>query len=153
MSAPVPSSSICAEQALQTYTHRREVMFYDTDIGGIVHNLAYLRHIEEARTLMACHQLGMDMQSLSQEQIFPVLTRTEIDYKKPATLGDTLEIEGRLSQIERVRFWVEFNVFRASDKLHLVSCKQALVLVQAPENRPLRLPAIWDNWRQALQAQ
>ena len=27
-----------------------EVMFYDTDCGGVVHNLAYLRMIEACRT-------------------------------------------------------------------------------------------------------
>jgi hypothetical protein len=30
-----------------------EVMFYDTDCGGVVHNIAYLRMIEKARTKLA----------------------------------------------------------------------------------------------------
>ena len=30
---------------------QEEVMFFDTDCGGVVHNIAYLRFIETARTL------------------------------------------------------------------------------------------------------
>ena len=30
-----------------------QVMFFDTDCGGVVHNIAYLRFIEIARTLLA----------------------------------------------------------------------------------------------------
>ncbi|MEO6786418.1 MAG: hypothetical protein ABI318_09830 [Chthoniobacteraceae bacterium] len=31
----------------------QQVMFFDTDCAGVVHNLAYLRMIETARTLLA----------------------------------------------------------------------------------------------------
>lgn len=41
---------------------REEVMFFDTDIGGVVHNIAYLRMIETARTRLAA-QLGIDRKS------------------------------------------------------------------------------------------
>jgi hypothetical protein len=46
-SHPVP-----LPQDLQLST-REEVMFFDTDIGGVVHNLAYLRMIETCRTRLA----------------------------------------------------------------------------------------------------
>ena len=32
---------------------REEVMFFDTDCGGVVHNLSYLRMIKTARTRLA----------------------------------------------------------------------------------------------------
>ena len=35
-----------------------QVMFFDTDCAAVVHNIAYLRFIEIARTLLA-EQLGM----------------------------------------------------------------------------------------------
>ena len=35
-----------------------QVMFFDTDCGGVVHNIAYLRFIEVARTLLA-EKLGL----------------------------------------------------------------------------------------------
>ena len=48
------------------YTLNYRVMYYDTDAGGVVHNLAYLRWVEEARTKMAI-ELGMGTAVMSTE--------------------------------------------------------------------------------------
>jgi YbgC/YbaW family acyl-CoA thioester hydrolase len=123
---------------------REEVMFFDTDCGGVVHNIAYLRMIETARTRLAA-QLGMALKEMAQTKVFPVVVRTEIDYKKPAVLGDELRITGWLEKVERVRFWCAFEIRRATDDLLLITCRQALALVQMPQGRPLRLPADWEE--------
>ena len=124
-------------------THE-EVMFFDTDCGGVVHNLAYLRMIETARTRLAA-KMGMKLAEMAQTQLFPVVVRTEIDYKKPAKLGDEIVIHGRLDCVERVRFWCSFEVFRKSDQALLITCRQALALVQMPQGKPMRLPADWSQ--------
>jgi YbgC/YbaW family acyl-CoA thioester hydrolase len=124
-------------------THE-EVMFFDTDCGGVVHNLAYLRMIETARTRLAA-KLGMKLVDMAQTQLFPVVVRTEIDYKKPARLGDELIIHGRLDRVERVRFWCSFEMRRKSDQTLLITCRQALALVQMPQGKPCRLPPEWTE--------
>lgn len=126
-----------------TIETREEVMFFDTDCGGVVHNIAYLRMIETARTRLAA-KLGMKLREMAQTQLFPVVVRTEIDYKKPAKLGDELVIHGRLDSVERVRFWCAFEMRRAEDNTLLITCRQSLALVQMPEGRPMRLP---DDWK------
>ncbi|MGA0854693.1 MAG: acyl-CoA thioesterase, partial [Luteolibacter sp.] len=83
---------------------REEVMFFDTDCGAVVHNLAYLRMIETCRTRLAA-LMGMDLRTMSETQVFPVVVRTEIDYQRPAKLGDWITIRGRLDEISRARFW------------------------------------------------
>jgi YbgC/YbaW family acyl-CoA thioester hydrolase len=123
---------------------REEVMFFDTDIGGVVHNIAYLRMIETARTRLAA-QLGMQLREMARTQIYPVVVRTEIDYRKPATLGDLLVIRGRLERVERARFWVAFEIRRDGEELVLITCRQSLALVQMPQGRPLRLPEDWQE--------
>lgn len=117
---------------------REEVMFFDTDCGGVVHNLAYLRMIETCRTRLAA-LLGMDLKKMSETQIFPVLTRTEVDYRRPAKLGDWLEIRGKLGKVSSARFWCEFEIIREADGELMVTAKQALALVQMPEGKPVRL--------------
>ena len=118
---------------------REEVMFFDTDCGGVVHNIAYLRMIETCRTRLAA-RLGMDLQSMSKTQVYPVVIRTEIDYRRPAKLGDWLTIKGWLAEASRVRFWCEFEIIREEDGVVLVTSRQALALVQMPEGTPQRLP-------------
>ena len=115
------------------------VMYFDTDAGGVVHNIVYLRFIETARTLLAI-QMGMDLSEIERPGIHAVVTRTEIDYKRPAKLGDVLQIQGRVTEWSGVRFWVEFEVTRPSDGALLVSSRQALALVRMPSGRPVRLP-------------
>jgi YbgC/YbaW family acyl-CoA thioester hydrolase len=122
---------------------REEVMFFDTDCGGVVHNIAYLRMIETCRTRLAA-KLGMALKDMAQSQLFPVVVRTEIDYRRPAVLGDELVIHGRLECVERARFWCAFEMKRANDSTQLITCRQQLALVQMPEGRPMRLPADWS---------
>jgi len=121
---------------------REEVMFFDTDCGGVVHNLAYLRMIETCRTRLAA-LMGMDLRSMAETRCFAVVTRTEIDYKRPAALGDWITIRGRLDDLSRARFWCAFEMIRESDGALLVTARQALALVAMPAGKPMRLPAEW----------
>jgi YbgC/YbaW family acyl-CoA thioester hydrolase len=123
---------------------REEVMFFDTDCGAVVHNLAYLRMIETCRTRLAA-KLGMDLRTMSATQVFPVLTRTEIDYRRPARLGDWLVIRGHLAEWSRARFVCAFEMAREIDGEILVTARQTLALVQMPEGKPLRLPTGWPG--------
>ena len=127
-----------------TIETREEVMFFDTDCGGVVHNIAYLRMIETARTRLAA-KLGMNLRDMAHTQVFPVVLRTEIDYRKPAKLGDELVIYGKLQSVERVRFWCSFELRRAEDEQLLITCRQSLALVQMPHGKPMRLPADWTE--------
>ncbi len=130
---------------LPTIETREEVMFFDTDCGGVVHNIAYLRMIETCRTRLAA-KMGMGLRDMAEKQLFPVVIRTEIDYRKPARLGDELVIHGKLDSVERVRFWCSFEMRRPADDTLLITCRQALALVQMPQGKPLRLPADWAKW-------
>ncbi len=116
------------------------VMYFDTDAGGVVHNISYLRFIETARTYLAIN-MGLSFEEIARTQIHPVVVRTEIDYKRPALLGDTLLVNGHVADFSTARFHVEFQVVRPSDAALLVTCRQTLALVQMPGGRPVRLPA------------
>jgi YbgC/YbaW family acyl-CoA thioester hydrolase len=117
-------------------------MFFDTDCAAVVHNIAYLRFIEVARTLLA-EQIGMGLRAMAETQQYPVVVRTEIDYRKPARLGDLLVIHGRIESVERMRFWCAFEIRRRGDDALIVQSRQMLALIQMPAGRPLRLPADW----------
>jgi YbgC/YbaW family acyl-CoA thioester hydrolase len=124
---------------IQTET---QVMFFDTDCAAVVHNIAYLRFIEVARTLLA-EKLGMGLRAMAESKQYPVVVRTEIDYRKPAALGDLLVVHGRLETVERMRFWCAFEIRRRGDDALIVTSRQMLALIQMPEGRPMRLPAEW----------
>ena len=124
------------------YQTEEQVMFFDTDIGGVVHNLAYLRMIETCRTKFA-ETVGFELKAMAKDQVFPVIVRTEIDYRRSATLGDYLVISGKLHSYSRSSFWCEFEVRNKEENSNLlyVTCKQKLAVVQMPSGRPKRIPA------------
>ena len=123
-----------------------QVMFFDTDCGGVVSNIAYLRFIEIARTLLA-EELGLALTEMAENQRYPVVVRTEIDYRRSAKLGDQLVIEGRLDRVERVRFWCSFQITRPKDNTLIAQCRQMLALIEMPEGKLLRLPEHWEEYR------
>jgi YbgC/YbaW family acyl-CoA thioester hydrolase len=125
-----------------------QVMFFDTDCGGVVHNIAYLRFVEIARTLLA-EELGLPLTTMAETQRFPVVVRTEMDYRRGAKLGDRLVVEGWLDQLQRVRFWCGFRIVRPKDEMLIAECRQMLALVEMPQGKVLRLPKEWEKYRKA----
>ena len=123
-----------------------QVMFFDTDCAAVVHNIAYLRFIEVARTLLA-EELGLGLAQMAESQKYPVVVRTEIDYRRAAKLGDRLVVEGWLDQLERVRFWCAFRVMRPADDTLIAECRQMLAIIQMPHAQLLRVPEDWDRYR------
>jgi YbgC/YbaW family acyl-CoA thioester hydrolase len=123
-----------------------QVMFFDTDCAAVVHNIAYLRFIEVARTLLA-EKLGLGLAAIAETKRYPVVVRTEIDYRRAARLGDKLVVEGWLDRLERVRFWCGFKIIRPLDETLIAECRQVLAIIQMPEAKLLRVPDDWDRFR------
>lgn len=124
-----------------------KVYFYDTDAGGVVHNVAYLRIIEAVRSDLA-ECLGWKLRDMvSERSDCPVVYRTEIDYVRPAKLGDDLVVEAKLVKIERVRMTFEFRMLRRPANEVIVKCRQVLVPVDLATGRPRPMPTHWaEKW-------
>ena len=122
------------------------VMFFDTDCGGVVSNIAYLRFIEIARTQLV-EELGLALSEMAETQRYPVVVHTEIDYRHAAKLGDQLVIEGWLDRLERVRFWCAFRIIRPKDNMLIAECRQSIALIEMPAGKLQRLPESWKKCR------
>ena len=122
-----------------------QVMFFDTDCGGVVSNIAYLRFIETARTDLA-EELGLAIVEMAQKQTYPVVVHTEINYRRAAKLGDRLVIEGWLDRVERARFWCAFRITRPQDNTLIAEFRQMLALIEMSTGKLLRLPEHWKTY-------
>src|SRR5207248_1600861 len=99
-----------------------QVMFFDTDCGGVVSNIAYLRFVEVARTALA-EELGLRLTEMMETKRYPVVVRTEINYRRAAKLGDRLVVEGWLDDLQRARFWCAFRITRPVDDVLIAECR------------------------------
>ena len=123
-----------------------QVMFFDTDCGGVVSNIAYLRFIEIARTRLA-EELGLPLAEMAKTQRYPVVVRTEIDYRRGARLGERLVIDGWLDQLRPARFCCAFRITRPADDALIAECRQMVALIEMPAAKLLPLPADWKKYR------
>lgn len=71
-----------------------KVRGYHLDLYGHVNNARYLEFIEEARWELFDEYLG----NLTAKGYSFFVVNINIDYKHPATLGDTLEIDSRITR-------------------------------------------------------
>ena len=120
-----------------------KVYFFDTDAGGVVHNIAYLRMVEVARSHLA-EQLGWPLEKMLEGEC-PVVARTEIDYLKPARLGDELLVKAELSCAERVKFFISTEITRPADGALICRAVQTMVPVDLSTGKPRPLRKDWQQ--------
>lgn len=119
--------------------HRLPIRVYyeDTDAGGIVYHASYLRFAERARTEFL-RSLGMDHATLLAEHGgFFVVTRIEIDFRRPALLDDVLAVETTVASTTRARLVMRQIVTRGQEALAEMLVTLAFL---SRQHRPLRLP-------------
>ena len=120
------------------------VYFFDTDAGGVVHNLTYLRWIEAVRTDLA-EALGWGIgEMVGGKHGCPVLTKTEVEDVKPAKLGDRVRVVSRLGKVGKVRFTVESEVKSAEGQL-FCRATQELVAVDLKTGKAKGLREDWQK--------
>jgi 4-hydroxybenzoyl-CoA thioesterase/acyl-CoA thioester hydrolase len=88
-------------------------------------------------------KMCMPLRQMVQTGLYPVVLRTEIDYRSPGKLGDRLIVRGGVCELGRVRFWVRFEIFRPEDNTILVTSRQSLALIRMPGAKAERLPEDW----------
>ncbi len=121
------------------------VYYEDTDAGGIVYYVNYLKFMERARTEYL-RSLGFDQQILiDQDGIMFLVRNTAVDYLKPAKLDDALEITVSLSRRGRAGFDMIQSIWRADEEL--CRARVSLACVSANSLRPVGMPV---NLRQAM---
>ena len=108
-----------------------------------MHNLTYLRWIEAVRTDLA-EILGWGIgEMVGGEHGCPVLTKTEVEYLRPAKLGERVQVISRLGEVGKVRFMVESEV-RGAEGQVFCRAKQELVSVDLKTGKA---KALREDWR------
>lgn len=66
-----------------------KVRDYEVDSEGIVNNAVYLHYLEHTRHEF-CEKAGLSFRDMHSRGIDPVLSRVEINYRRPLGLGDKM---------------------------------------------------------------
>lgn len=87
------------------------VYIEDTDAGGIVYYVNYLKFMERARTEWL-RSLGFDHYLVSAEPVFFVVRHAEVDYHQPARLDDALTACAEVTKIGRASLHFRQRILR-----------------------------------------
>ena len=114
------------------------VYYEDTDAAGAVYYANYLKYLERARTeWLAAAGVTLSTLEIEHKAIF-VVHRLEIDYRRPARLGDSLTVSLAPVERTRVRLVVAQDILR-NDEL-ISSARVSLACLDRRTWRPLVIP-------------
>lgn len=108
----------------------------DIDANGHANNVVYLRWVQEAAT---AHWFAAVEPTLA-ASVSWVVVRHEIDYKKPARLGDELIVRTWIGEMTRVTSERFCDVIRRSDGLVLARARTIWCTFDPATGRPVRIP-------------
>lgn len=119
------------------------VYIEDTDAGGIVYYVNYLKFMERART-ECLRAMGFDHYTRGDEPVLFVVRRVEVDYKIPARLDDALQATARITRLGRASLFFQQQILRDGALLAAGHVEVACVDSQSlkPRALPTRLQAL-----------
>ncbi|HMH60158.1 MAG TPA: tol-pal system-associated acyl-CoA thioesterase [Bradyrhizobium sp.] len=124
--------------ATQPYFWNVRVYYEDTDAAGVVYYANYLKYLERARTeWLAAAGVTLSALEIEHNAVF-VVHRLEIDYRRPAHLGDSLTVSLAPVERTRVRLVVAQDILR-NDEL-ISSARVTLACLDRRTWRPVVIP-------------
>ena len=117
----------------------QKIRYSDCDPQGIVFNGNYPRYWDDALTDWF-EEAGFEGQGLGDTGLDVVAARLEIDFKKTATLGDTLETSIDLEGFGQTSMTVGLTTRRLSDGEIVTVGKEVIVFVDAETLQPVTVP-------------
>ena len=126
-------------QNTQPFVHRSRVYYEDTDSGGIVYYVNYLKFMERART-ECLRELGFAQSQLAGENLLFVVHSAEARYHAPARLDDEILISAEVIELNRVSLRFRQQIRRAADNVLLCEGQFLIACVRADSLKPRAIP-------------
>jgi tol-pal system-associated acyl-CoA thioesterase len=119
------------------FSHKMRVYIEDTDAGGIVYYVNYLKFMERARTEFM-RSLGYDKNFIFNSDLMFVVRDLAVSYKLPARLDDELEATALLAQLRGAAMVFHQSIRRGSELL--AWAELTIACVDRGGVKPRRLP-------------
>lgn len=123
----------------QVFVYRYAVSEQDIDYLGHASNIAYVRWVQDA-TVAHSESVGLSVDAYKRAGGIFVIRRNEIDYVRPAALGDELEIHTHVSGLTAAKATRQTEVVRTRDGALLARATTVWGFVDFGTGRPIRVP-------------
>ena len=115
------------------------VYIEDTDAGGIVYYVNYLKFMERARTEFL-RSFGYDRHFIFNADLMFVVHSIRCDYVKPARLDDQLAATVRVTQFGKTFLTMEQNIYNQHSEELLCRGEVKIACVDRATIKPKRIP-------------
>lgn len=113
------------------------VYIEDTDAGGIVYYINYLKFMERARTELL-RSLGFAKTAILSEDLMFVVHSAQINYQRPAKLDELLSVTATIAEMRRT--WMNFAQTITRDGAVICSANVKVACVSRHAMRPSAMP-------------
>ena len=120
--------------------YQRVVKYYECDRMGITHHSNYIRFMEDAR-IYVLDQLGYGFEKMEAEGVVSPVVSIEVEYKKPTTFKDVIEIEVKTKEISPLKISFSYTM---KVKEALV-CKATSTHCFLMNSRPIAFQQRWPE--------
>jgi acyl-CoA thioester hydrolase len=114
-----------------------KVYYEDTDAAGVVYYANYLRFLERGRTEFLLDQ-QIDVADFHNKGYMFAVVHVDIHYRKPALLGEIIEVLTELKEITSVTITMKQDIYRGDTLLSEATVKLACI---NKDGKPRRLPS------------
>lgn len=111
----------------------------DTDAGGIVYYVNYLKYMERARTELL-RSLGYEKPAVFREGLMFVVKSMQIEYHSAAVLDDSLRATARIVKVGRASLLMEQQVRREVDEQLLCGGQVKIACITQGERSAAAMP-------------
>jgi YbgC/YbaW family acyl-CoA thioester hydrolase len=125
------------------FRHSRRVLFYETDLAGVVHFSNYFRYMEEAEHAL-WRAAGMRIDGAESEHGWPRVSAT-FDFKAPLFFEDDFEVLVRIKNVTRRTIQYSFVMTRQDTLIGTGSTTAACVTRRHGEPGSMRSVDIPPN--------
>lgn len=121
------------------FSTRYRVYIEDTDTGGIVYYVNYLKFMERARTDWL-RALGFQHLSLRDDHTLFVVRHVDIRYHASAKIDDELTVTVEPVKVGGARLVFQQNITRLPDNLLLCTAKVDVACIDSESRAPKKMP-------------
>lgn len=115
-------------------TYRRKIRYSDTDAQKIVFNGNYATYFDDTITDL------FDLVGFEWVDHEIVLAKMEIEFRSPATIGETLVTGARVERVGRTSLTVHLESWEEATERPVATARQVQVVVSAQDFKPVPVP-------------
>jgi acyl-CoA thioester hydrolase len=122
---------------MQKLNFTEQIYTYQIDFVGHVNNIVYIQWLEHAR-IKLIEAMGLTISQIAeQDEILPIITETDIKYKKPLFLSNKVHVEVWVSEMFNVSANFKFRFLNEKGEI-CSTAQQKVLFIDKATLRPSR---------------